>query len=184
MRKLRRGEWYDSDTIMFEAMFEILRRYVEQEIAWMEVVWASRYSWWIRFRVRWFPFEWRKELTRELILRYWEWETALEDAPDQANCASNVRDLYLWYVDEYPKLTDPYSLVDDSNELHYIDKGGNMTDKMLGESDPITGDSLMNRFTPKYKRHLLKCRNLENKQNKMIDSKLRSLLKIRRGLWT
>jgi len=106
MKALNRGQWYDSDTRIFEANFQILVDYVEKECAWMHAIAVSKAGW----RHHWY----RKRHVREMALAHLDWEIQLgNDYPDQSEAARKVKELYLWYKDERPNRTDPWIDVPD-----------------------------------------------------------------------
>jgi len=183
LRNLKRGEWYDNDTQMFEAMFEILRKYVEEECAWMEVLMGGGYTNWDRFRQRWFPYSWRKEDARMWALNYLDWEIGLVSETDQSKKAKIVKELYLWYMDEYPNLKDPYDMIDNF-EFRYIDSNGNPTNEAFPPQEENAKFITMNTTHPDYKEALRRSHLMEIAQMTMIDKKLEKLLKIRRSMWT
>jgi hypothetical protein len=106
MHALRRGEWYDSDTRVFEACFQILVDYVEKELAWMQLLTEGHARWYHR----WVPIK----NGRELGLRYLAWEVQLgDDSPHQSQSSAIIKDLYLWYKDVRPARIDPWNALPD-----------------------------------------------------------------------
>lgn len=106
MKALTRGQWYDCDTRLFEAGFQILVDYVEGELAWMELINQRKARW----HHRWFGIR----NARELGLRMLEWEIQLgEDSTTQSEAATEIRDLYLWYKDVRPARLDTWRDVPD-----------------------------------------------------------------------
>jgi hypothetical protein len=86
MPALRRGQWYDTDTKMFEALFTLLCEYVENECAHMELMDTKKYSRWTRLRHRWLPRKFRKTLSRKLGLANLDW------AINEPDCQQHQRD--------------------------------------------------------------------------------------------
>ena len=126
---MSRGDYRDSNYILFESIFQILCDFVEIEVAHMETICnKDRYTRWERFQMRHLPRSWHRTLSRKLAMRHFEWECELLD-PDfdrwnvdtgqyedsdqlsnQAIMARKQRDLYLWYRDIRPKRVDPDSI--------------------------------------------------------------------------
>jgi hypothetical protein len=183
---LDRGFWYDTDTRMFHAMFELLAEYVENECAWMETISTETYSRWDRFKQYWFPRKWRMASSRALAMKHLTWASELIDEQgersEQARHAQKVIRLYTWYMDEFPTMVDPYESIKDP-EFLFVDAEGHPTNEMFYGRDN-DGYIYMNKYHPEYLNVLDDIRCLEASQNEMIDANLRELLEIRRGLWT
>jgi hypothetical protein len=177
---LKRGQWYDTDTKMFEAMFTLLCEYVENECAHMELMDTKKYSRWTRLRHRWIPRKFRKTLSRQLGLANLDWMASVENAPQhQIDMSQMTKDLYLWYNDEYPLMTDPYETVIDPQFI-FVDENNNPTNDFVSS----TSTRQMNRFHPDYRDMLDTLNKMEEDQQKTIDMKLEDLLAVRRSLWT
>lgn len=177
---LKRGQWYDVDTKMFEAMFTLLCEYVENECAHMELMDTKKYSRWTRLQHRWIPRKFRKALSRELGLANLDWMANVENAPQhQVDMSQMTKELYLWYNDEYPQMKDPYETVIDPQFL-FVDENNNPTNDFASP----TSDRAMNRFHPDYRDMLDTLNAMEEAQQKTIDMKLEDLLAVRRSLWT
>lgn len=177
---LNRGQWYDTDTKMFEAMFTLLCEYVENECAHMELMDTKKYSRWTRLRHRWLPRQFRKALSRELGLANLDWMASVEDAPQhQVDMSQMTKNLYLWYNDEYPLMQDPYETVIDPQFI-FIDEDNNPTNDFVTS----TSTRQMHRFHPDYRDMLDTLHAMEEAQHKTIDMKLEDLLAVRRSLWT
>jgi hypothetical protein len=177
---LKRGQWYDTDTKMFEAMFTLLCEYVENECAHMELMDTKKYSLWTRLRHRWLPRKFRKTLSRQLGLANLDWMASVEDAPQhQVDMSQMTKDLYLWYNDEYPQMQDPYETVIDPQFI-FVDEDNNPTNDFVSS----TSTRQMHRFHPDYRDMLDTLNAMEEAQHKTIDMKLEDLLAVRRSLWT
>ena len=110
LRKFSGKDWVETDIRMFESVFELLREFVEEQKSWLEVL-SHEYSWWTKFQLRYIPNRFRAQLSRELGLKHLDWEIALgEESPQQSAAAVKIKQLYLWYMDEYEK-TDPWDKV-------------------------------------------------------------------------
>ena len=104
MKALNMGQWYDSDTRMFEASFQILVDYVEKEVAWIRLISECRASWYHR----WVGVP----NAREMALKHLDWEIQLgDDSLNQSEAARKIKELYLWYKDERPNRPDPWDAV-------------------------------------------------------------------------
>jgi hypothetical protein len=177
---LKRGQWYDTDTKMFEAMFTLLCEYVENECAHMELMDTKKYSRWTRLRHRWVPRKFRQTLSRQLGLANLDWMASVENAPQhQIDMSQMTKDLYLWYNDEYPQMQDPYETVIDPQFI-FVDENNNPTNDFVSS----TSTRQMNRFHPDYRDMLDTLNKMEEAQQKTIDMKLEDLLAVRRSLWT
>lgn len=182
MPALRRGQWYDTDTKMFEAMFTLLCEYVENECAHMELMDTKKYSIWTRLRHRWLPRKFRQILSRDLGLAYLNWAISNPDCGlEQKDTAEMAKDLYMWYTNEYSQLQDPYEMAKDP-EFIFIDRHGKPTNEMVDVEH--AGGAYINRFHPEYTAMLENVHHIEHTQNNLIDTKLEDLLAIRRNLWT
>jgi hypothetical protein len=183
---LKRGDWYDVDTKMFEAMFTLLCEYVENECAHMMLMDTKKYSLLTRLKHRWLPRTLRRPFSRKLGLEYLDWMMNVEDCHQyQVDMCQMTKDLYLWYNDEYPLLQDPYETLKDP-EFLFLDSNDNPTNEFTSSNQVIKGKnySVMNRFHPNYSKLLENVHDIEESQKNLIDTKLEDLLAIRRSLWT
>lgn len=172
---LRRGTWYDADTIMLHALFQVLVNHVENELAYMEVL-RNEYSNWIRFKVRWLPRRFRKNLSRVLGTTY----LTRNYVPSLAEPARRIKELYTWYTEELPMMRSPYDITPDP-EYHFIDADGNPTKEMFSRN---TKEYLeLNKFHPEYLEFLQETSDIEQRQRAIIGGKLRELLEVREFLW-
>lgn len=177
---LTRGQWYDVDTKMFEAMFTLLCEYVENECAHMMLMDSDKYSLRQRAFHRWVPRVLRRDFSRKLGIEYLDWMASVPDASQyQVDTSQMAKELYLWYNDEYPLMTDPYETVIDPQFL-FVDENNNPTNDFVS---PTSGRA-MNRFHPDYRDMLDTLNAMEEAQKKTVDMKLEDLLGIRRSLWT
>jgi hypothetical protein len=165
MRALKRSAWYDCDTRIFEANFQILVDYVEGELAWMQLITEGKTHWYHR----WFPIK----DARELALRYLEWETQLgNDSPDQAEQAAKVRDLYLWYKDVRPNRPEPYDEIPHRPfEFEDDEENGYLVLKSLHDDD-------------EYVTAVKKAQEQEEAYEEEDTSRLVQLVQLRRMMWT
>ena len=157
MKALKRAQWYDCDTRLFEAGFQILVDYVEGELAWMQLITDGK--------VRWYHRWLSVPDARNRALRMLEWEIQLgDDSVSQSSAAREVRDLYLWYKDVRPNRIDPFSEVPDRPVT--FDENGQI------EHDEEYSKAVMEAFRK------------EEAQEKEDTDQLVRLMKIRRSMWT
>ena len=165
MKALRRSNWYDCDTRIFEANFQILVDYVEGELAWMQLITNGKANW----IARWFSIK----NARELALRYLEWEIQLgEDSPDQSEQASKVRDLYLWYKDERPNRPDPFDNISHRELVFNPIEVKGQTMYELEEADD------------EYNESIRMAHNIEEDYEEEDTEQLVRLVQLRRMMWT
>ena len=163
MKALNWGQWYDSDIRIFEANFQILVDYVENELAWMQLITEHRATWYYS----WFPIS----DARELALKHLHWEIQLgDDSPGQSEAAKKVRELYLWYKDVRTARPDPWDDVPD-RPLEFEDMENGMS-----RLKPIED--------PEYTKALQKGAELEQAYENVDTQMLVELVQIRNMLWT
>ncbi len=157
MEALDRASWYDCDTRLFEAGFQILVDYVEGELAWMQILNEGKDKWYHR----WLSVP----NARERGLKLLEWEIQLgDDSIPQSEGAKEIRDLYLWYKDVLPNRIDPFSEVPDRPVV--LDEDGQM------EHDEEYSKLVMEAFRK------------EELQEEEDTAQLVRIMKIRRSMWT
>jgi hypothetical protein len=164
MKALKRAQWYDCDTRLFEAGFQILVDYVEGELAWMQLITDGKARWYHR----WLSVP----DARKRGLKLLEWEIQLgDDSISQSEGASEVRALYLWYKDVRPNRVDPFSEVPDR--------------PLIFESDNIEFDENGQlKSDEEYSKAVMKAFEKEEKQEEEDTAQLVRLMKIRRSMWT
>jgi hypothetical protein len=99
MKDLKRYLWWDADTRILHANFQILVDYVERELAWMQLI--------VEDKVRWYHRWVSIRNARELALKYLHWEIT-QVGGEQGQSAQAIKDLYLWWKDERPSRKDPW----------------------------------------------------------------------------
>ena len=160
MKALKRAQWYDCDTRLFEAGFQILVDYVEGELAWMQILNESKNKWYHR----WLSVP----NARERGLKLLEWEIQLgDDSISQSKAAKEIRDLYLWYKDVRPNRIDPFSEVPDRPVV--FDENGEMEQMEHDEE---------------YSKLVMEAFKKEESQEEEDTEMLVRLMKIRRSMWT
>jgi len=158
-----RGIWYDRDSLMLYACFQILIDFVELECGRdknFETVGQKIYR-----KFRYLPvLGWFFPAIRNARqgLHYLRWSMKLKDHPSQAEFAKNVFKLYRWWKRERPNRQDPwkkYTLVRE-------------------------GRDWMGALTPKEKKLLNKAQKEEDKYEREDEKMLHLLVRIRKGMWT
>ena len=159
MKALQRAEWYDCDTRLFEAGFQILVDYVEGELAWMQILNEGKAKWYHR----WLSIP----DARERGLKILEWEAQLgDDSISQSEAAREIRDLYLWYKDVRPNRVDPFSNLPDHRPITFDESG----------QIELTNE--------KYSKKVMEAFRIEESQEQEDTDQLVRLMKIRRSMWT
>ena len=197
IEKLTAGEWWDTDTIMFHGLFQMLVDFVEGELGycyqtpeeiqnlpskeWHDIHqnkfdWAYA-SWWDRNIRR------RRFWKEKLAIAHLDWEIDLINSADeferemcqrQSEMAKIQKELYLWYKHEYPKRPDPHDVYD----------------ALYKEAYPTEHDGDQHNWSIHsfYKAKRLEWANavndLEEKYHDEDEAKMIQLIKIRRSLWT
>ena len=183
LKSVPRNKFVGQSTIMFEAMFQTLVNYVENDCARMELTSDSTYSKFDIFLHRWMPRFFDEVQKEQLGLRYLEWASNLgEESPIQSKYAKIAMDLYLWYTREYPMMMDPYAMEPEPERL-FIDADGNPTRSMIDEEMSSDGVFTMNRFHDDYVAYLDRCSAIEEAQTIIVNQKLRALIEVRNHLY-
>lgn len=104
--------YYGAEHRMFHASFEILKEFVEVELAWHSYVWSEERKN-ISFLEKYVPFYriFKPFRSKEWGLKHLDWAATLDDpklppherCDHQAVSAREIRELYLWWVDIYPE---------------------------------------------------------------------------------
>jgi len=172
--------WCDTDEKMLYTCFTMLVDYVEQECAWMHVVFdADKREKALGYR-RFIPRIIRNQRfrDREAGLAHLAWEMTLNDSslpiyersPHQAEKARVVTQLYLWWVDERPKREELAYPLEDS-------PGGLITLSAKWKAEnPEKSESISNWAKESHV--------IEKAWDDEDTLMLMKLVKIRKGLWT
>jgi hypothetical protein len=189
-RDIKRGEWKDVGNRFLPCLFNELVDFVEVEQSWHNVIWdeeAQRkfappwYRRWLKFR------GWR---SRECGLDYLDWagELRIDESwgvepgdknygklSPQAEYAREIKALYLWWTEVYPKRPDPYDVsgwTEVSEKIRAADGGS-----LFGEAKD-----------PKLKKQQDRAHKLLNKLEKQYETEdtemMIRLIKVRHSLWT
>ncbi len=174
---LKHGQWYDTDTRLFESVFGLLVQFVEIELAnhaflddtdpfVIEYKSTSRFNRWKN----------KQEWNERLGLEYLDWASNLgEESPYQAECAKKTKELYLWYKHERPNRVDPYDKINEFSSKFIDAPGASTLDDRFSRS---------NQMTEEYKKWLYDVCDLERQQYEEDTRKAQEVLEIRQGLWT
>jgi hypothetical protein len=177
LTKFAGKDWVETDIRLFEAVFECLREFVEEQEGWLGSWTESR---WTRWKMRWLPNRFRRQLSRRLAEKHWEWEMTDPDCGDvneegtQANRARKVKELYTWYMDVYNKAEDPWE---------------SLPEPPGGYKRMFDDDGFLRREedTPEWKEYNAQSRAAseeEDRRYKEATDKAIEVLKIRDSLWT
>jgi hypothetical protein len=178
--RLEKGKYYDLDTRLMHGLFESLVDFVEKEKTHMQLISYDEDRRGV-FRYHWSLLRWSSFRSRELGLKYLDWEMTL-DSPDmeddqmcetQAQAAREIVALYTWWKDIRPARPDPY---DASGWSDYCksrsDRGCSMFAEKT-EEEHQQSDVVWKRLE-----------EIETQQLQEDDAMLIRLIKIRRSLWT
>ena len=175
LTKFSGKDWVETDVRLFEAVFECLREFAEEQEAWM-ASWDE--GWWIRWKMRWLPNRFRRQLSRRLAEKHWEWEMTdtelvgdIDVEGSQANRARKIKELYTWYMDVYDKI-DPWD---------------NAPEPPGGFSSLFSSANQPDENSPEWKAYWKKSHASsaeEERLYKEATDKAMEVLKIRDSLWT
>lgn len=176
--------YYEIDKKMLHVNFNMLKNFVENELAWHSYIWSedaekersfvNRLSWHYPFYKRKKSFDSRKWATV-----YFEWAAGLDDpslppahqSKQQAEMARETLALYTWWVDTVP-----------NRKQHTLPE---VSDQGLGDMSVL--DEEFDREMEDFKKYE-EVRNLNSKLREEWenedDEMLARLVKIRRSLWT
>jgi hypothetical protein len=170
--------YYEIDTRILNVNFNLLKDFVECELAWSKIIHEDDRPWYERFRiVRMFK---RSRFRRpDLGLEYLEWASKLDDpslppferSDRQAIAARETRELYDWWVNKRPnrkKIEVP----------HYTDQGLGDLSVLDEEFDHSAEDY------KKTKEAMDAQSELDEQWKNEDDEMLIRLIKIRHDLWT
>jgi hypothetical protein len=158
---------------IFNAVFDQLVYYVENDCAEKELKFGGdNYSWWDRATFEYLPVRFSGDLRRKLGLSYIDNILSLEfeEYMYVRETYKRVKELYLWYIREYPFVENTFT--DSIPSPKYIDSNGNETNSMFSDGN-------LNQLHPEYIDYLTKYTDVEQEQKNMIEDKLQELLKIR-----
>ena len=192
-RDIKPGTWHDVGNRFLPCLFNELQDFVEVELAWWHLVWASkedrakynapwwRFGWW-NMRLWRCPqagldnLEWQRNLR-------WQADEVGEDSKNlgqltqQAIKAQEILDLYKWWTEVYRNRPDPHEASGWSEycERKRIDDGDGWS-FMKEEKDPK-----LKKFGDQA---LKKLHKIEAAYEKEDEEMMIRLIKVRHGLWT
>jgi hypothetical protein len=158
---------------IFNAVFDELVYYVENDCAEKELVYGTgNYSWWEKFIFNYFPRKYSIDLRRRLGLGYINniLNLELEEYMYIKETYKRVKELYHWYIGEYPFIKNPW--LEPAPNIRFVDEFGK-------EVPSLFGDGKLNKLHPDYINYLSKCGDIEREQKNLLENKLQELLKIR-----
>lgn len=166
--------YYDVDTRMLHANFNLLKDFVEIEKAWFNLATDEHESSRLNFRTLFKPFR-----RPDLGIRHLEWEASLDNlslpdderSPAQAIRAREILELYNWWVNVRPN-REEHSLSE------YSSQGLGMLASFDDDFDKDAEDYKAYRETASLNSELRYSWAEED------DAMLIRLIKVRRGLWT
>jgi hypothetical protein len=183
------NDWYDSDTRMLHANFQLLADFIEIEKAHIqgsvEKLLPKNY-----FARLWHSVFRRNYRSRELGLKYLDWELAIPEeglngCPGQAAAAKELKELYLWWKDTYSNRKDP---IDVTGLGDFYDKHrGKLFKFKPSESHPGYFEShsdLTEEEEREHKELADKTWKVEEAYAQEEEDMLIRLIKVRRNMWT
>ena len=188
-RDITPGTWNDVGNRFLPCLFNELVDYVEVELAWWNIAWASKEDrkkynppFWATgwFRVR----SWRckqsglDNLAWQAALTYnleeWGAESDLIGKPTpQAVAASEILALYKWWTEIRPARVDPHD-----------ESGWSAICAKRRQSDDIIWDDRTEEDRKESSIALEKCRQIEDRYENEDEDMLIRLIRIRKSLWT
>lgn len=170
---LPKGKFHECETLMLHGMFAILVDFVEIQKAWSEVIWnEAPVPFWVNPRIkllRWFKFR-----SRELGLKYLDWEISLGPnggGMGQSDAARETKELYIWWKDIRPARVCAYK----ASGLEEWAKANTPAGKRF---------SFRNAKDPVWKELSDKMSSIEEQYAKEDQDMMYRLIEIRNSMWT
>lgn len=187
-RDIPRGDWRDVGNRFLPCLFNELVDFVEIELAWSNCMWNPESQrgygmpWWRRWYRQWrcVPaamayLEWASQLTNEEFLA--DDEKHLAEPTGQALAAREIRELYTWWTEVYPRRPDA---MDASGWSAYCDARWQRGDDILMNDDEDLPDDLRKQGRLALDRsHEIEAAYAAEDEAMMI-----RLIRIRQALWT
>jgi len=192
-RDIKPGQWQDVGYRFLPCLFNELQNYVEVELAWWHLAWATKEDR-AKYNMPWWAYGWFRIRTwrcPQAGLDNLAWQMTCdnkdytpEDDPSygeltpQAHAAAEILALYTWWTETYRNRPDPYDVsgwsqyCDDCREEH----GGSLWASLRETKNPelkARGDAASKRL------HEIEAEYEQEEEDMMI-----RLIKIRRSLWT
>ena len=165
---LKKGEYYDMDTLMIHTMFDSLVDFVEIEKAWMQQ---------ISEQVKGKRKRRGKTPNAKDGLNYLAWEMTV-DVPNQKEAAKEILSLYWWWKHIRPNRPDP---MDASGLSSFYDRKRQRlgTDSIFAALRSETDDE-----KAEWEELHKECVRLEIEQDEEDTQMMFRLVKLRKNLWT
>ena len=169
--------YYDGDTRLLHASFNLLVDFVEIEKAWMDIRSDAdkkkKEPWWSLN-----PTRFKSHRNPEAGIAYLNWEMKLtRTSPQQARAAREIYKLYKWWKDVRPNRPEPLDASGWTAVCNELENSGGV----FSERAEL---SLGTEFQKRKKAALKKLRKIEEKYEKEDEEMLIRLIKIRQHLWT
>jgi hypothetical protein len=173
--------YYDTDTLMINVNFNLLKEFVEVEQARQTYYWSDEYKKKAGFWEKHMPY-YRKFVSfrrSDLGIKHFEWAATLDDpklppmerSERQARDAREILILYKWWVTDRPA----------RKEVEHPE----FSDQGLGTLGSFDAD--FDKTAPDYVKYIESIQNSGNQEeawHKEDEEMLIRLIKIRQGLWT
>jgi len=189
-RDIKPGQWRDVGNRFLPCLFNELVDFVEIELAWWQIAWSDRNErkkynapfWatgWFRWRVWRCPqagldnLDWAMTLTNEEWLE--EGEKHKAEPTHQAVAAREIKELYSWWTEVYPKRPDPH---DAGGWTAYCNMKREQGDHMLDLEDRTPEEAEMSKTA------LCKTHAIEQTYDAEDEAMMIRLIKVRGSLWT
>lgn len=198
-RDIKPGQWQDVGNRFLPCLFNELVDFVEMEQAWHHIAWDKE----ARAKYKppfwgWGWFRWRTWRCPEAGIDYLDWAMTLTDEeflPDdkkheakptrQAESAKEIKELYTWWKEVYPKRVDP---MEASGWSAYCDRRREQVKQQDPDSDSFTSFFSTERDTPEdreeSRRILDLSQEIEKQQDDEDEQMMIRLIKVRQALWT
>jgi hypothetical protein len=182
IKSLKDDEWYDTDTRIMHATFQLLVDFVELEKSHMQIMLCEDIA----------PKYMRKANYRsaEMGIKYLDWEISLkkEGGLNQSKNAKTIKELFLWWKYDRPSRIEPMDVKGSmgmSTNTFYDD----IDDDDKNDNDRVSSmfariDRRKDKEPELYKSVNKACDDAEKKYEKEDEQMLIKLVKIRKSLWT
>lgn len=189
-RDIKPGQWRDVGNRFLPCLFNELVDFVEIETAWSHIAWSDKEAkakynapfWatgWFRWRVWRCPqagldhLDWAMTLTNEEWLE--EGEKHKAEPTSQALAAREIKELYTWWTEVYPKRPDPH---DAGGWTAYCDMKRESGAHFLDLEDRTPEEAEMSKIA------LDKTHEIEQAYEAEDEAMMIRLIKVRQSLWT
>jgi hypothetical protein len=179
-KDIKPGDWCDVGYRFLPCMFNELVDFVEVELAWSFIRWDDKAQY-EKYNVP--NFHWRSWRSKQAGLDYLDWASELVyenkdkthyDLSPQALAAIEMKTLYLWWTEEYPKRKDP---IDESGLGDFYnyeeEKYGTMFNNNRTKEEEETSLKL-----------LMLSNDIEVSQEQEDEDMMIRLIKVRHHMWT